>query len=412
MSGELTVALDVGSATTALAVGGPGGRPLATVVEPTPDPADLPVFLSKLLATGRERAPGALGDIAVTMPARWLDGTAEGVRAHERLRRVLLAELGWGQVTWLDQVDCIAAAASHDGRAAPSVQGPLLVCDLGARTIAAARCAAGPGTVRADAVAVADRHRVAGRAFAEAVAAATPVPAFDALFAEARTRQARRAAAVLSRAWTHPRYREAPVYRLGDAEITAGTLVGAFTDTAEALTDVVRRVLDGTPAGVALAGGFGMFPLAGRVLADTFGLPDPSRLGPAAAVRGALLIAAGAVTAAPPARPAVTLPLHRLRRGLLEVREVPLDPGADIARHEGRPVRVEIPDRGTAPFHVRVDGRDVALPPPDVPPGEYLLGLRPSHAGPGALVLYPAGGAGEPRPCPIPPAPVTDGAAR
>ncbi|TDD89838.1 hypothetical protein [Actinomadura rubrisoli] len=398
MSGLLSVALDAGSATTRLALGGPGVPPVVEA-RPTPD-GDLAVFLSKLLEAGRARAPGAIAGMTVTVPEAWQDGTAEGVRAYERLRRTVLEELGWPRVTWLGQAGCVAAEAVA-GRPRPG--GPVLVCDLGARTVGAALCAAGGRSLRVASVAVAERDQGAGLAFDAAVAAAAPVDGFEALFAGARARHGRRAAVVLPRAWTHPRYREAPVYRVGDTDITAGTLIDAFGATAAALKDVVSRVLDGSgsPAAVAVAGKFGVFPLVGRMLTDELAPPEPPMvLGPAAAVRGALRIAAGEIEVAPPDRPAVTLPLHRVRHGLLEVRDVPLDPSTDYASQDGYPVLVEVPAEGPAPFGVRVDGLDVPVRPPDLPPGSYRVGLRPSHTGPGVLVLAPTAG-GEPRLCPL-----------
>lgn len=401
MTGRVAGALDVGSATTRLALAGRGAAP---VVEsrPTPD-GDLAVFLSKLLEAGRARAPGAISGLTVTVPGSWLDGTAEGVRAYERLRGTILDELGWPRVGWLDQAGCVAAEAVAR-RARPD--GPVLVCDLGARTVGAALCAVDGASLRVTSVAVAGRDRGAGLAFDAAVAgAASPVEGFADLFAGARTRHGRRAAVVLPRAWTHPRYREAPIYQVGDEQISAGTLIGAFAGTAETLTDVVRRALAGAepPATVAVAGRFGVFPLVSRVLADELEPAEPPMvLGPAAAVRGALRIASGERALAPADRPAVTLPLHRIRHGLLEVRQVPLDPSADFAFQDGYPVLVEVPAEGPAPFGVQVGERDVPVRLPDLPPGPYRVGLRPSHTRPGVLVLAPAAG-GEPRFYPIVP---------
>ncbi|QXJ22429.1 hypothetical protein AGRA3207_003425 [Actinomadura graeca] len=403
MTGWVAVALDVGSAMTRLALSGPGGAPVVAS-RPTPG-TGLAVFLSKLLEAGRAKAPGAISGMTVTVPEAWLDGTAEGVRAYERLRRTVLEELGWPRVTWLGQAACVAAEALHRGPARRPDAGPVLVCDLGARTVGAALCDTGGRTLRVTSVAVAEGG---GTAFDTAVAASytgpPPAAGFSALFDGARTRHGRRAAVVLPRAWTHPRYREAPVYRIGDTDITAGTLITAFSSTAATLKDVVARALSGAapPATIAVAGRFGVFPLVSRVLLDELSPPEPPLvLGPAAAVRGALRIASGGLSVAEPARPAVTLPLYRIKHGLMEVREVPLDPSADFAVQDGYPMLVEVTGT-TAPFDVRVDGRDVTVRPPDLPPGPYRVGLRPSHARPGVLVLAPAAG-GEPCHCPIDP---------
>ena len=271
----------------------------------------------------------------------------------------------------------------------------MLVCDLGARTVSVALCATDGRALRVTSVAVAGGG---GRAFDATVAASlpgtSPVGGFSTWFDGARTRHGRRAAVVLPRAWTHPRYREAPVYQIGGTTITAGTLIAAFSSTAATLTDVVTRVLGGSPAPatVAIAGSFGVFPLVSRVLLDELALPEPPRvLGPAAAVRGALRIASAGLSVVEPDRPAVRLPLHRIKHGLMEVREVPLDPSADFAVQDGYPVLVEVPET-PAPFSVQVDGQDVTVRLPDLPPGPYRVGLRPSHACPGVLVLAPAAG--------------------
>ncbi|WP_067460666.1 hypothetical protein [Actinomadura macra] len=404
MTGWVAVALDVGSAATRLALSGPGGAPVVAS-RPTPG-ADLAVFLSKLLVEGREKAPGAISGMTVTVPESWLDGTAEGARAYERLRRTVLEELGWPRVTWLSQAACVAAEALHRAPDRPEA-GPVLVCDLGARMVSSALCTADGRTLRVTSVAVAEGG---GHAFDSAVAATytgpPPAVGFPALFDGARTRHGRRAAVVLPRAWTHPRYRDAPVYRIGDTDLTAGTLITAFSSTATALKDVVTRALSGStaPATIAVAGRFGVFPLVSRVLLDELSPSAPPLvLGPAAAVRGALRIASGGLSVAEPARPTVSLPLHRIRHGLLEVREVPLDPSVDFAVQDGYPVLVEVSGPPT-PFGVRVDGREVTVHLPELPPGPYRVGLRPSHACPGVLVLAPAAG-GAARHHPIDPPP-------
>ncbi|MFD0684385.1 hypothetical protein [Actinomadura fibrosa] len=390
MTGRVAVALDAGSASTRLALGGPGAPP---VVESRPTPSGgYAVFLSKLLEAGRARAPGAIAGMTVTVPDAWLDGTPEGIRAYERLRRTVLDELGWPRVSWAGQAGCVAAEAM---RTRPG-EGPLLVCDLGARTVSAALCTMSGGTAMLEAVAVTERGRGGGLAFDTAVEAAVPAARtgdFAAMFAGVRARQGRRAAVVLPRAWTHPRYRDTPVYRIGEMDLTAGTLIDAFAGTAAALKDVVERVGGTAPATVAIAGRFGVFPLVGRFLTDLLDLTGPPLvLGPSAAVRGALRIAAGEIEVSPPERPSVALPLHRVRHGLLEVRDVPLDPSADFAVQDGLPVLIEVPAESPGPFHVQVDGRDVAVRLPALPPGPYRVGLRPSHACAGVLVLAPAGG--------------------
>ncbi|WP_242888237.1 hypothetical protein [Actinomadura litoris] len=416
MTGPVAVALDVGTATTRIALSQRSGVP---VVESRPTPrGDLAVFLSKLLESGRKRAPGTIGRTTVTVPESWLDGTPYGIRAYERLRWTLLEELGWPDVGWLSQAACVAADAL--ARAGRPAEGSVLVCDLGARTTGAALCEAAEGTLRVTSVAVAEGG---GRAFDTAVAASAaslpvssapaapsatavgPAAGFAELFEGARARHGRRAAVVLPRAWSHPRYRDAPVYRVGDADVTAGTLISAFSATATALRSVVSRALAGSapPRAIAVSGKFGVFPLVSRVLMDELAPPEPPMvLGPAAAVRGALRIAAGGMAVAGPERPSVVLPLHRLRHGLLEVREVPLDPSAEFAVQDGYAVLVEVPAEGPKLFAVKVDGRDVPVRLPGLAPGRYRVGLRPSHACPGVLVLAPAAG-GEPRHYPIDP---------
>uniref|UniRef100_UPI001040E10C hypothetical protein n=1 Tax=Actinomadura roseirufa TaxID=2094049 RepID=UPI001040E10C len=149
MTRWVAVALDVGSAATRIALGGAAGTP---VVETRPTPAGgLAVFLSKLLEAGRSRAPGAISGMTVTVPEAWLDGTAEGVRAHERLRRTVLDELGWHHVTWLGQAGCVAADAVARR---PEAGGPVLVCDLGASTVGAALCETDGPVLRVRSVAV------------------------------------------------------------------------------------------------------------------------------------------------------------------------------------------------------------------------------------------------------------------
>ncbi|MFC6880233.1 MULTISPECIES: hypothetical protein [Actinomadura] len=405
MTGRLRVALDVGTATTSIALGehGAPGAPPVVVSRPTPA-RDLAVFLAKLLEAGRKEAPGSIADMTVTVPETWLDGSAHGARAYERLRRTLLDELGWPRVAWLRQADCLAAeAAAHAARAARP--GPMLVCDLGARTMCAVRCEVTDRTaVQVVSIAVAGAGGVSFDA--ELAAAASFAGRFDAAFSAIRRHQARRAAVVLPRAWSHPRYREARVYRLGDIEISAGTLIDAFAGTAARLRTMIGEVTDGDRAATAaVTGRFGAFPLVNRLLADDPALAGPPLwLGPDAAVRGALRAASQAIMVRGPEPPTVTLPLHRIRNGLIETDGVPLDPAADFAARDGLPVLVEVPADApaAAPLTMRVDDRDVSVPLPALPPGAYRVGLRPSHAGAGVLVLVPASG-GEPAFCPIAP---------
>lgn len=382
------VALDVGAATTVMVLGaaGPAGG-AGAVVWPTPArDRDLPLFLSDLLKEGRTRMPGRIVGTAVVVSDAWLDGTTEGARAHERLRGVVLDGLGWPDVSWLGQSACQAAHCVGSGLAD---DGTLLVCALGEGTVGAALCEVSGAHVRVVRVRAA-RCADFEANVAEAVAATSPAAAFAERFAEVRRVQGRRAGVVLARAWTHPRYREAPVYRMSEGTVTAGTLIDAFAGAAGALRAAVDGALAGTvPDRVAAAGRIGDFPLVEAVVGTATGRAVRS-LGAEAAVRGALLVGSGAVRVTPPERPAVRLPLHRVRNGLLDTERVRLDPAADFA-----PVLVEIPAEGIAPFDVELDGRGVGVRLPRLRPGTYRVGLRPAHTGPGVLVLSPTAG-GEP----------------
>jgi hypothetical protein len=412
-------------------------------------PDDVP---RDLLAPVRERDERLRepDGVVVAIPDAWSDGSIAGGSAQELLRRVVLERLELPVRRFVGQSAAAAAALTErisrpgagSASAAPAPSGTALICDVGAHTVTVALCSLDGATARV--VDVATSHAPAGqRAGAgfdlRAVRAARAGPADEAVAAgdraedaelvdalqTAKHRQQRRAALVLERARTARRYRDAPVYLFHGGPdryaLTADQAIRCFLPVADAIRDTARRLLDRRPGDgdeivVAVAGGFGSFPLVQEVLLDS--LPTSARgeatgplvLGAAAVARGALLLAEGSAGTPEPYPHSVSLPVYRVHRGRLEPGRVVVARAGEappmLVESDGGPQEVEVSaDHGlTLSVDVQVDGagphRALALPPISLPAGRYHIGLWPARAGFGVMVFRPVGG-GEPFVCPL-----------
>ncbi len=407
--------IDAGTTTTRIAARDAGGT---VVVRALPDGASLLDARTGDRPAARPRAdiPAGLlgaveGDFVAAVPDSWLDGSVGGAVAAETMRDVLAAELERPPRRLVPH--SLAAVAAVGDRE------PVLVCDVGAHTLSAT-LAGGDRSVDTESAGGPLAER-AGAGFAARVLGelASEPPAWRAL-ATAQERAGRRAALVLARAFTHARYHEAPVYRLGvgggERVLTAGEVLSAFAPVRDAIAGMLARLLARHPeaAGerprLAIAGGFAAFGLVRDALLDAlpWSAEPPLVLGPGAVARGALALAED--PAREPYPHALALPLHRLRRGRLESVRMPLaDAGeplplavqaggepliVEVAATHGLRLAVEARERG------RGDFRPLALPRMSLPPGRYGVGLLPARTGFGTLVLRPQGG-GEPVICPL-----------
>lgn len=324
---------------------------------------------------------GADVPVVVAVPDNWLNGTAEGGRRQEALRRVAEDELGLRRVAWAGQLAAVAAVAASGRGFAQS--GTYLVCDVGGRGVRMATCEVSGRAVRQRSVHVA----VGGgwRDFDSGVRAALGVPNGPGLARWHLTAmdQERRARMVLDRAMGDPGFRDARAYTLdGYLEVSAGQLMDCFAPTGDRIREGVAAVLGGVaPVAVALTGGLAWFPLAGRVLGDVTGVA-PDVLGPDAVARGALLIADEQASIAPHGLPPVSLPMHQVRNGLLEELSTPLPWTWSFAREGDESFVIDEP--GLA---LDIGSRRVGLAVAGLASGQYRIGVRPGWSGTGVLVL-------------------------
>jgi hypothetical protein len=376
------LALDTGALTTKIAVGRAGAAP------------DLSSRPTAQLSR-EDACSGALGDatcalggppgrVCVAVPESWLDGDLSAAQAFEDLRHHLEDDLVVSPLTWVGQLSAAALAAGQSPSRPP---GRYLVCDLGGTGVRTALIETAEQAVRPLAV---DADRPGGwLAFRDRLRAALPAgqPEPDLWFTAAEQQQ-RRAALVLAQATADPAFRDTWAYRVGTTtaswEITAGLLIDSFAEVARQLRASVSAVLAGAVPDVAvLTGGFGWFPLAAQVVAETAGIA-PEILGPHAAVQGALLIARGAARRRSPQRPDASLPAHQIRDGRLEDLRLPLPWTYSLARSGDEPVVLD-----SAEVTLDIAGTLRTIPLPGLVPGPCRIGLRPSRPGRALLVIRP-----------------------
>ncbi|MPY56349.1 hypothetical protein [Streptomyces spongiae] len=256
--------------------------------------------------------------------------------------------------------------------------GEVLVCRADADAAEAVLCRASGETVESLG---AQRRAVTGRPRAEALGEPTG-----------------RAALLLARARTQPRYRAAPLRTPGNP--TAGAVLDAFEPVEEALRSAVtdaRARHEDTP--VLMDGALGGHPLARGAVQEVTGGRQPGLLETHAAALGALLVATDSVRVRTAARHSVSLTVHGVRRGLLVESDIPLtvlgEPVPMAVLERGRAVTVDVPEAQGPDVRVRRDGRETDVPCPGLRGGRHRLGMHTSGDGPGVLVFRPDDG-GEP----------------
>ena len=375
------IALDAGTVTAKVAVAGPD---VSVVSSPAPA-GDWQVRVSGALAAAG-MSPSSAGAICLAVPEAWLDASVAGTVALEALRQACAEGLGIGRVTWTGQLAAVAAQAA--GRHGP---GRYLVCDIGASGVRTAALEVTEGTVRI----LAAHHASGGgwRDFDASVRALGPGGQLPAEWYQLAMdqNQERRARALFGRVTSTPKLRESPVYMFGECRLLTGQVADCFAPTGERVRAGTERVLGGAPADIAvLTGGLGWFPLASLILAETAGV-TPVTAEPAAAARGALLFARGAMRLVPSADLApVTLPAHRVRHGRLEEITVPVPWAEPFARPADGPLVLDEPE-----LTVDIDGQRMTVPLPGLVPGPCVVGVRSGWSGSGALVVRAACGSGD-----------------
>ncbi|MGH3902578.1 MAG: hypothetical protein ACRDTA_30835 [Pseudonocardiaceae bacterium] len=398
-------------------------------------------FLHTLLVAGDgsvQSTFGTIDSLVLAVPDGWYEPEVGGVWARERLWRAVHDELGMPLSGFVSQSVAAAAflaraATAHVESARPTT---VLVCDVGASTVSAALCELAGPSVRLLDVQIRDIRDGAamGSAFERdalrAVMAqlAQPVPDHaSSRYArlvqsldDALDRQRSRTRIVLDRARNHERYRQTPVFAVGEpvatAWITAAEVIGCFAPVAEGIAATIaalgerHRALFAEIRTLALAGGFGAFPLARDAALQALGTrrrpPEVSALDPDAIARGALAVSDGLVEVADRQIYAMSLPVHRLVAGRLVGDRVSLVGAGEAAPREitrnGEPFVVEVvgePQIGVAALHVDVTSAGGQWEPttvaPDrpVPPGRYRVGLWPARDGLGGLAFRPVDGA-------------------
>ncbi|MEU7467699.1 hypothetical protein AB0A94_03890 [Streptomyces sp. NPDC044984] len=433
-----TLALDIGTRYARLAVARPGAAP----PRPVPLPGDVPGEGLPLSAAVRGRPVAALREAYGAYLARYGPPAGAVVVLPRRTAQAsagpataALAAEGCPRVRAIGTAHALLALVRHAAGAAADTAEEYLVCDAGARAVDAARCTpAGPSVLlRATAEATGPTGRL-GAELDAALLAAAGLPDDE----EGHRRLAaarlddpggRRLGLAVARAVRRPDpFDEIPVHRLGDRDVTAGTVRTSLPP----LIDAVRQALDevAAPPGAAarppllLAGGLARLEPLTRQLAERHRLlPLPADVDPGyAAAAGGALVAAGLADPGDRYPYAVRISTHRRAAGRLHTEALELapagalEPGGDIvfAARDGRPVQV-LPDAAAGrPLRIEAvgpDGRPVPLPdvtlPAGTPDGPCRVGVRVGADGAAALVLRPvANGADAETRLPLGPLPV------
>ncbi|MEV4362732.1 hypothetical protein [Nonomuraea sp. NPDC049625] len=280
---------------------------------------------------------------------------------EEELLHQLLTSLGP-----VRQVPRTAAAAC-------AAEGLVLVCDAGERAFTAALAEVGRRMIRM--LVVVTEPSLGGRAFAAAVAAASPPDARAGVIRMLAERDAR-LMTVLRQAARYEFVRSEPVA----PRVAAGLVLDTFTAFAEGM----RALLPAAPgADALLMGRFADFPPLKTALEASLGR-EPRRLGVESLARGAYEVAQGrtGLLGTPP--DLVRLPMHRIRDGRLEEVALPLPAGlGEFAELDGSPLvlskgaRKALPEQ--LPLLVRGERHDVSLA--RLVPGDYRIGVRSAPFG-------------------------------
>lgn len=420
-----TLAIDIGTLYARLAT----ARPDAGPPRPVPLPGDVPGEGRPLSAAVRDRPAvrdrlvAALREAYGAYLARYGPPAEAVVVLPRRSARALagpataaLAEAGCPRVRAIGTAHALLALARHTaGEAADT--GEYLVCDAGARAVDAARCTlSGPSVLLRATAEATGPSGLLGKELDTALLAAAGLPDNEEghlLLAAARKDDpgGRRLGLAVARAMSRPDpFDDTLVYRLGDRDITAGTVRTSLPP----LIDAVRRALAevAAPPGAAgqppllLAGGLAQLEPLTRRLGESHRLvPLPADVdaGYAAAAGGAL-VAAGLADPCDRYPYAVRISTHSRTAGRLHTEELELaapgtlEPGGDtvFAARDGRPAEVLADASARRPLRVEAvapDGRPVRLPdvalPADAPDGLCRVGVHVGADGAAALVLRP-----------------------
>jgi hypothetical protein len=365
------LAMDIGALDIKIAADGE--------VTPIPAPAGGPLAgLRAALATA-----GTGGTICVAVPDAWLTGDVSGATLQEQVRHECEDLAGTGPVIWAGQLAAVSALAA-------TLHGPAryLVCDVGGTGVRAGMFGVSEGTVRIEAI-----HAEDGGGWRDFDAAVRATPLGAGLPAD-WYKQAEKGQSRASRVFDHAA--EVPeealdnwVYRIDEISLTARQVIGWFGPTLQRLHAALTAVLGAArPDRVVLTGGLGWLPLALRGIAESTGA-EAEVLKPDAPAHGALLFARGEARLAQPAGcEPVSLPMHRIRDGLLEGVSVTLPWTEPFATIPGGALTVD--DREELDLTVAGQARVARLR--GLAPGRYRIGLRPAWPGPGVLVVRPVTG--------------------
>lgn len=289
----------------------------------------------------------------------------------------------YGTAVYSSRLAALAAAAGAQG-----LSGPVLVCDLTPNGLYAGVAEVAEGRVQVD-------HRIhepglGWAAFTEAVARALPGPDGPSV-ARALSQGGERLAVTLDLARNDTAYADTPAVWVEDHPVGAGLLLECFAPYARR----VRAALDEARAMAAqraLAGEFAVFSALGGPLFDK-SLP----LGPHAAAQGAVHLASGRFAEPAPAPIPLTLPLHRIKDGLLEELSVPIPCGPGrFASLQGGPLRLgtgpdDVPWAERAGLVLETAAGERRLDLAALPPGSYQVGARVSRRH-GTVLAFRAGG--------------------
>ncbi|MFE1596840.1 hypothetical protein [Nocardia sp. NPDC058705] len=312
------VGVDIGTVRTKVAVGNSMARDVPTPPALWHNDRIDGSALRALVTAARSAVAHRSGrsELVVAVPDQWMVGPdAEPLAAVEASPQAerLVAALR----TEFDVVQPVSRSACLAAFVEDFADGVGLVCDVGARTVAAAAFVRDGDTVRVFDV----ESTVIGDV--EPTALMLTVPSsrqVTALHAE-RVERHWRATRVLARAVASPAYRSTPIYLAGahGGSIDAATVAAALQPVAAAAADVVARLLDriSVPRSVELilTGGNALGPVVAAVRSV---VADVRQVVPGAVALGAARIASGAVRVIGAYPHAVGVVTHRVTHGLLE----------------------------------------------------------------------------------------------
>jgi hypothetical protein len=373
---RLCVALDVGVATTRIAVHGTRSR-LMTSVTPRGTMRDN-------VCAGLRMAPRPANEICVAVPDTWLSGSVGEAGLLEDIRHACEGELGMTRVILVGQLAAVAASCARQRD-----PGRYLVCDIGYSGVRAGSFTVTGSTVRTDMAIGQD-----GGGWSEfdrtvrAIVGGDPLP--EDWYVQALA-ESDRAAEVFENAAASPDHWDDRAYRLAgrrEHRITARQMMDCFAPVRERMAAAVTAAIDvGPPGTVVLTGGLGWFPLARFLLRDMTGL-EAMVTGPDEAVRGALGLARGEASVAQPAGlGVVSLPMHRVEAGLLGEKSLEIPWTEAFA---GPPDEMISLDQEELVLMINGEYRTFRLP--GLIPGSYQIGVRPGWSGSGVLVVRSAAG--------------------